>query len=126
MNEKILKRQVDRENFYHIYLKTLNGHLGLTKKELSVLVEFCKAQASVSKRNISDEEISKYIFSTKVRQLVRENLNISPFNLNNIIKTLRKKKLLITNASRSYMINPRIFVLDNEDEYSINFKIQIV
>lgn len=125
MNEKILKRNVEVKDFYYVYLKTLNGHLGLTNRELDVLVEFCKYQASYITEDKTDEEVSKYVFSTGVRQLIRETLQISPFNLNNIIKVLRKKSIFLT-VDRKYYINPRIFVLNTEKEYSINFKINII
>ena len=124
MNEKILKRKVEQEDFYLVYLKTLNGHLGLTNRELDVLVQLCKTQASFSDEGYSDEQLSKIVFSSGSRQLIREHLQISPFNLNNIIKVLRAKKILLTVGKR-YYINPRIFVSNKDKEYSINFKIEV-
>lgn len=116
MNERILKRKVDTENFYYIYLKTLNGHLSLTNRELGVLVELCKLQAKY--------DDSKLVFSSTSREAIRTQLNISPFNLNNIIKSLRSKKLIIT-EDKKYYINPKIFVPNTDTEYSINFKIEV-
>lgn len=124
MNNKVYKRKVNKQDFYYIYLKTLNGHLSLTNRELEVLVEICKIQAQNINKGYSDEQLSKIVFSTSSRKLMRSHLNISSFNLNNIIKVLKDKKILL-DMDYGYKINPNVFVSDQEDQ-SINFKIEIL
>lgn len=125
MNEKILKRKVEEKDFYYIYLKTLNGHLALTKRELAVLVELCKTQSKYQSQGYTDSKLSKLIFGSSSREEIRTTLDMSPFNLNNIIKSLKEKKILILEDKR-YTINPRLFVSSTDKEYSINFKIEII
>lgn len=122
MNEKILKRKVQKEDFYKIYLKTLNGHLELTSRELDVLIEFCKLQSSYSNEEVDSNP--QLIFGNSPRQEIRTTLGISPYNLNNIIKSLKAKGVLLVKG-KSYVINPRLFVPNTDKEYSINFKIEI-
>lgn len=113
MNERILKRKVDIDNFYLIYLKTMNGHLSLTNRELAILIELCKLQDSNKQ------------FDKESREDIRTRLEISSFNLNNIIKSLKDQKL-ITKEGKDYVVNSRLFVPSTDKEYSINFKIEIV
>jgi len=112
MNEKIFKRKIDKDNFYYVYFKTLNGHLSLTNRELAVLIELCKLQDS-----------NRY-FDKESREAIRVKLDISPFNLNNIIKSLKDQKMIMK-EDKNYIINPRLYVSTTDNEYSINFKIEI-
>lgn len=125
MNEKILKRKVEVKDFYEVYLKTLNGHLVLTNRELGVLVEICKAQAKYMSNGYENEKLSKVLFSAISREEIRTLLNISPYNLNNIIKTLRSKQVLLDQGNK-YIVNPRLFVPSTEKEYTITFKIEVL
>lgn len=125
MNEKVLKRKVDIDNFYPVYLKTLNGHLALTNRELEVLVELCTIKAKYLDQKLTENELAKLVLGKAAREELRSKLNISPFNLNNIIKSLKDKQVLLANG-RKYTINPRLFVPPTDKEYSINFKIEIV
>lgn len=126
MNEKVLKRKVEEKDFYSVYLKTLNGHMSLTNRELEVLVQLCKSQAKYVSEGYDNEKLSKVLFSAISREEIRTLLNISPFNLNNVIKSLRTKGVLITLPTKKYIINPRLFVPSTDKEYTITFKIEII
>lgn len=124
MNEKTYRKRVNKEDFYYIYLKTLNGHLSLTNRELEVLVELCKLQNQNINKGYSDKQLAKQVFGASSRKLVRSHLNISPYNLNNIIKVLKTKRVLL-DTEDGYKINPSLYVSDTEDQ-QINFKIEII
>lgn len=124
MNEKILRRKVELDNFYKVYLKTLNGHMNLTNRELDVLTGLCKLQSKYTKEGYTDDKLSKMIFSPISREEIRNTIGISSFNLNNIIKSLRDKQYIVK-VLNTQVINPRIYVPDTEGLYSINFKIEI-
>lgn len=126
MNEKVLKRKVEEKDFYHVYLKTLNGHMALTNRELEVLVQLCKSQAKYLAAGYEDEKLSKILFSAISREEIRTLLDISPFNLNNIIKSLRTKGVLMTTNSKKYIINPKLFVPSTDKEYTVTFKIEVI
>lgn len=125
MSEKIFKRKINKQDFYKVYLKTLNGHLSLTNRELEVLVELCKIQAQHINKEYSNEQLSKIVFSPSSRKSIRTQLSISPYNLNNIIKVLKAKNVILS-IENNYTINPSLFVTDSGEQYSINFKIEII
>lgn len=124
MNEKTLKRKTTKDDFYSDYLKTMNGHLALTNRELEVLVELCKLQALTLDKDYSPEQLSKQILGSISRKEIRTKLGISPFNLNNIIKIL-KDKSIIKDTNGKYSIHPMFFVPDTDNEYAINFKLEV-
>lgn len=122
---KILRKKVTRENFYKSYMQCLNGQLKLTPREFEVLVEICNLYALNSKLEYTKEQLSKIVFGPTSREIIRTKLSISPFNLNNVIKTLKTKGIFII-SDNHYYVNPNLFVPDTEDEYSIEFKIEII
>lgn len=125
MSEKIFKKTINKEDFYPVYLKTLNGQLALTNRELEVLVELCKLQAQYMNKEYSDEQLSKLVFSSSNRKSISTQLSISPYNFNNIIKTLKAKYVILPTNSKGYKINKSLFVSDSEEDYSITFKLKI-
>lgn len=125
MSEKIFKKTINKEDFYPVYLKTLNGQLALTNRELEVLVELCKLQAQYMNKEYSDEQLSKLVFSSSNRKSISTQLSISPYNFNNIIKTLKAKYVILPTDSKGYKINKSLFVPDSEEDYSITFKLKI-
>lgn len=125
MNNKTLKKQVTKDNFYSSYLKAMNGYLELTGREFEVLVELCKLQAQYLQLDYSQAQLSALIFGATSRKLIRTHLNISPYNLNNVLKTLRDKKLILIAEDKSYSLNPQLFVNNDELEYTITYKFNI-
>lgn len=125
MSEKIFKKTINKEDFYPVYLRTLNGQLALTNRELEVLVELCKLQAQYMNKEYSDEQLSKLVFSSSNRKSISTQLSISPYNFNNIIKTLKAKYVILPTDSKGYKINKSLFVSDSEEDYSITFKLKI-
>jgi len=60
------------------------------------------------------------IVSTENKEYIRERININVHSLNNNIKSLRDKNILIENrVAAIFIINPV------DDEYNVNFKFQI-
>lgn len=126
MNNKVLKRQIKQADFYETYIKALNGFLELTGREFEVLVELCKLQAQYLLLEYSKEQLSTIVFGPTSRKLIRTKLSISPYNLNNILKVLRDKKLILVDEDKTYHLNPQIFVNNTETEYSINYKFNVI
>lgn len=126
MNEKVLKRKVNKEDFYKVYLKSLNGFLDLTNREFEVLVELCNIQAQNLPLDYTPEQLSKIVFGPTSREIIRTKLSISPYNLNNIIKILKSKKVILITPNRLYYLNPQLYVPLTEQEYSVNYKFEIV
>lgn len=124
MNEKILRRKVELKDFYKVYLKTLNGHMNLTNRELDVLTELCKLQSKYTKEGYTDNKLSKMIFSSLSREEIRTTLGISSFNLNNIMKSLRDKNY-VTKIDNIQIVHPRVYVPDTDSTYIVSFKIEL-
>lgn len=125
MIEKNLKRKVKKEDFYKAYIKCFNGFLNLTTREFEVLVEICNYQAQNISLNYSPEQLSKIVFGPTSREIIRTKLNISPYNLNNIIKTLKSKGIILI-IDNHYYLNQQIYVPLIDTEYAVNYKIEIV
>lgn len=126
MKDKVLKRRVTKENFYEMYYKALNGYLSLTPREFEILVGFCNIQAQHSNLDYTPEQLSKLIFGPTSREKIRTQLGISPYNLNNVLKVLKSKKIILTREDGTYYISPQIYVPLNETEYSVQFKFEVI
>jgi len=125
MKEKVFKKLVTSDEFYKFYYKSLNGILNLTNRELDVLTEISIIYNSfLIKDTYSDEELSKLAFGPASRLDIRKKLKISPFNLNNIIKTLKDKGIFIVDEQHNYKINTGLFVL--AQDYKVTFTFNLV
>lgn len=96
-----LNLQVSKEDFYNKYYQSLNGILKLSGKELIILSAFSNRKI---KLNLSDKEA----FGAKSRAAICEQLEITKFNLNNYIKFMRDRGILVKKDRVTY-INPAIY-----------------
>ena len=96
-----LQLQVNKEDFYNKYYQTINGILKLTGKELAILVLLSNSKLQLG---ITDKEL----FSSKSRKLMAETLGISKFNLNNYIKSMKDRGIIIK-QEKSLAINPAVY-----------------
>lgn len=119
----ILTRTVERKDFYLNFYKSLNYVLNLSKKELLILSLFANTRANLPK-DLSTPQLNAMTFSSANRKIIAGNLNISIFNLNNYIKSLKTKQILI--EEETLMINPRLWVdYNGVSTYSNEFKFNI-
>jgi len=95
-----LQLQVSKENFYSKYYQTINGILKLTNKELAILVLLSNSK----QLGTTDKEL----FSSNSRKLIAETLSISKFNLNNYIKSMKDRGIIIK-QEKSLAINPAVY-----------------
>lgn len=109
----ILNRNISRDELYTTYYRILNSVLNLTSTEINILAKF---------REISDNP--RFELGTKERRIISGKLNMSVYNLNNYIRTLKDKGMLIT-VDNKLIINPNLILEEGKDTYSIEFKINI-
>lgn len=123
----ILIRNIERKDFYINFYRSLNFVLNLSNKELAILSHFATMRANLP-RELTSSQADAMTFSSVNRKIVAQSLGISIFNLNNYIKSLKTKGLLISTGKRVLSINPRIFVDINtlEATYSNEYKFNIV
>ncbi len=122
----ILTRTIERKDFYNNFYKSLNFVLDLSNKELAILSLFASMRANLP-RDLESSQLDAITFSSNNRKLVAQSLGISIFNLNNYIKSLKVKGLLI-NSGKKLSINPKIWIDINKitDTYSNEYKFNIV
>lgn len=113
------KLKTTNEHFYKHYLQILNGILKLTRTEQSVLAQFMDIKDKLDRTDLSDKLKASVLFGSDSRKTVQENLNMTEHNLNNYIKMLRDKQMIIGDT-----INPKIFI-KKHDGSEISFKLSI-
>lgn len=123
----ILTRNIERKNFYLNFYKSLNYVLNLSNKELAILSQFAAMRANLPK-DLTESQLDATTFSSINRKIVASTLGISIFNLNNYIKSLKEKQLIIGNSNNKLSINPSIYVnIDSlEGPYSVEYKFNII
>lgn len=118
----ILQKTVSIEDFHKSYLNILNSVLNLTVKEIEILSEFLKIKQGFE--SFSDEERNKLTFSSTSRHIVCEKLKVSKYNLNNYIKGLKEKRMIIDLGRGSYKLNPYLDINPVEG-IDITFKLKL-
>jgi len=83
-----INRAVDSESFYIEYIHAFNGFLRLSKKEILVVAELLKENAKLNK------ESKDLLFETTIRKRIQSKLNMTVYNLNNYISSLKTKGIL--------------------------------
>lgn len=86
-----LVKSVDKANLYTEFLKSLNGILDLTDRELELLGTFIQIDINTPKL----PNISKNVISTENRKYIRKTLGITPDNLSRYITKFKNQGILI-------------------------------
>jgi hypothetical protein len=109
--------KLPKENYYKATLLVLNivSNLGMTKLEVDIL-------STLLERNIT-------VINTDSREIIRKVLDKDKFSLNNYIKRLKAKHILLPNkdTNKVYMefyINPHIVAAVKDRE--LNFKFSLI
>lgn len=121
----VLQQNLSKEDFYKKYYKVLNGLLNMTNTEINILSEFSTIRSNLPD-TFSEEDKDKYTFSSVSRQLVCDTLKVSKFNLNNYIKVLKSKRVILSRG-KDYYINPQLFVdITKTNLAEITFKFKLI
>ena len=97
------------------YLQILNPVLKLKDKEIEVLSNFL----SIWYKKQDNRDLSRLLFSTPVRKMVRKSIGMSEASFNNHITMLRKKKMIVDKK-----INSAILEGVKDTGIEITYKIQ--
>lgn len=119
----ILKKEVSNDNFYKTYYSALNGILNLTNKQIDVLAELSNIKNELSD-TFTEEQKDQYTFSSSSRSIVCDKLGITIFNLNNIIKDLKKKGFIIIKENKDLSINPFLYKRKEDCEIIFRFNLK--
>lgn len=124
-NTAIQSINIEEENFFKLWLTLIQPYLKLRNKEADVLAKFIEYRFEISKRVKDEEEINFILFSTKIRNQIVDELDISNPALNNMISALRKKKYIIKNSINKKLIPNIEYDTDNfKLIYNVNIKRQ--
>ena len=86
-----LVKGVSKTDLYNEFLKSLNGILDLTDRELQLLSTFIQLDINTPKL----PNISKNVISTENRKYIRKTLGITPDNLSRYITKFKKQGILV-------------------------------
>lgn len=86
-----LVKTVSRTDLYKEFLKSLNGILDLTDRELELLATFIDIDINTPKL----PNISKNVISTENRKYIRKVLGITPDNLSRYITKFKNQGILV-------------------------------
>ena len=109
-------KSVKRSKLYQEYIRSINGLLNLTEKEILVLTEIIQLDVSYVKLT----GIPKNVVNTVNRRYLISKLGISKENLSRMIRILKNKQLLIANSDSGEIIVNRALIPD-----IINDRIQV-
>jgi len=105
-----------KDNKHHtdLWLTLFQGGVGYTHREKEVLSEFISAYLMLKSKGLIEPYLTKEVFGAEVRKTVRESLEISSFNLTNILAALKAKGCIFDDK-----INPQLIP---EKELIFEFK----
>lgn len=86
-----LVKGVSKTDLYNEFLRSLNGILDLTDRELQLLSTFIQLDINTPKL----PNISKNVISTENRKYIRKTLGITPDNLSRYITKFKNQGILV-------------------------------
>lgn len=86
-----LVKKVSKTDLYKEFLKSLNGILDLTNRELELLATFIDLDINTSKL----PNISKNVISAENRKYIKRTLGITPDNLSRYIAKFKSQGILV-------------------------------
>jgi hypothetical protein len=120
MKNRKFKKVVPAMDFYRTYLDVINGLLRLTEKEKDVLSWFMEREYFYN-----TNRVNKNVFDKANRKLAAEQLGVSIYYLNNYIKSLKDKTMIVRDDIRGLELNSRVYI-DKNDGARIQFEIGAV
>lgn len=115
-NIKQANLNVKIKNFFFRYIEFLKPFHNLTNQEQKVLALFLYYHYKLSKEITNNKVLWKEVFDYDTKRLILDELQIEDSGLQNILTSLRKKKVIIDKQiSKNYIPditnNPKTFVL---------------
>jgi hypothetical protein len=123
-SKKSFGYSVQRDKLYSTYFYAINGILGLTKKEIKIVSRFYYYLEEISK-GVTDPVIqNELLFSVNYKRKIREDLEVSALLLNNYVKTLKDKGVIMEKDGIKSM-NPVLRLDITADSVNISIVLQV-
>jgi len=93
-NINIQNSEVSLENFFRMWLIILQPFLKLRNKELELLDKLLYHRYLISLEVKNKEMLDELLFSNKMKKQIMKELNLPEHGYNNLLSSLRKKKII--------------------------------
>lgn len=103
-NINVQTLKVDERKFFVMWLMLLQPFLKLRDQERQVLASLLYYRHTIEQQVKNKSIIDELLFNTKTRKKIREELDIESYSFNNILSSLRKKKLIVNNSLNTKVI----------------------
>lgn len=101
-----LVKSVSKTDLYMEFLKSLNGILQLTNRELELLATFIDLDVNFSKL----PNVSKNVINSQNRKYIKATLGITPDNLSRYIAKFKKQGLLVDGKLEDEVIVNKVLI----------------
>ena len=114
-------KTISKRKLYTEYLRTINGIVDLTEREIQIL-----GAMMVIQNNLGDtRQIVGSITSTGIRKKMFEDLGITKSNYIGYINTFKKKGLLTNIGDGMYFVNDKLFPVVIGDRVQITIVLKL-
>lgn len=111
-----------KQNFFILWLTVLQPFLKLRDKEVTVLGKMLHTRYLISLEVRNPDMLDELLFSSKIRKQMQSELKMEEYAFNNILTSLRGKKMVLGRA-----INKKIIPVITEpfDNFKLSFNFDI-
>lgn len=122
-NSKIANINITIKDLFLKWLEITRIFHKLTNQEIKVLALLLYYYYKYKKEITNDKILWKIVFDYDTKHLIKEELNIKDQGIQNILTSLRKKKVIVNNKiSNAYIPN----LEENNNNFKIIFNFNIV
>ena len=122
-NINVQSLKTDEAKFFRLWLMMLQPFLNLRNQEVSVLAKLLYYRHTISKEVKNKKIVDQLLFDTTTRKEIIKELNIKEYSFNNILSSLRKKKLIVNNSINNKIV-PK--VSKNFKKFQLIYDIEII
>ena len=102
MEKKAIRFKANTKQIFYLYISIMNPFLKLSKRESQVLSELLSYNYDY--KSYSESAKWKLVFHKDTKDKIQESLGISVHQFNNILSSLRKKKLIVDNRIKASLL----------------------
>lgn len=122
-NINVQSMKTDEIKFFKLWLMILQPFLNLRNQEVAVLAKLLYYRYIISKEVKNKTIVNQLLFNTTTRKKIQEDLGIKEYSFNNILSSLRRKKLIIKNTINNKVI-PKVD--DDFKNFKLIYNIEII
>ena len=103
-----------KDNKHHVdlWLTIFQGGVNITSREKDVLSELILSYMMLKEKGLIEPYLSKEVLGTDIRKHVCESLDISTFNLTNILASLKAKGCIFADQINPQLIPERELIFE--------------